>query len=69
MKPAKGLFLSELVDFAITHLPENIDFVDEDDDDFDYSNYDFDDDYYGTETSNYIEKTTLSTLNDPFNFK
>jgi hypothetical protein len=68
MKPSKGLFLSELVDFAITHLPEDMDFVDEDD--FDYSDYDFDDDDdYGTETSNNSEKTILNILNIPSNLK
>lgn len=69
MRPAKGLFLSELVDFAITHLSEDMDFIDEDDDDFDYSDYDFEDEDYNTDTSNYAEKTMSSTLNNPSKLK
>lgn len=59
MKPVKGNFLSGLIDYAIDRFPQNMDFVDDDeDDDFNYDEYyDFDDDYSDDPTPNDSKNT------------
>ena len=64
MRPAKGAFLSELFDFAMSYLPEDMYFIDEYDD-FDYSNFDVDLD----DDEIISENTEINILNNPTQLK